>query len=149
MILGLDISSSKIGIALLGDKEEIILSDYIKLNPKDSLERRAEIFKNYLSSLMEKHGIANNNHQNDIGEGIKQIYVEAPFVAFSGGSSAKTVSTLQRFNGMCCYAIYHLTGIIPVLLNANSVRSKLGIKIPRGKKKSKREKATHHRFRNK
>ena len=126
MILGLDISTSKVGLAILNEKEEIILSEFLKLNSKDSLERRAQVFHKHIYHLT-------------MGEKIDAIYVEEPFVSFQGGSNAKTVAILQRFNGMCCYAIYHFTGIIPTLLNANSVRSQLGIKIPRGKK-NKREK---------
>ena len=42
--IGLDISSSKIGIAVLDSDENIKVSEVIKLKPNMTLEERAEIF---------------------------------------------------------------------------------------------------------
>jgi hypothetical protein len=135
MILGLDISTSKIGVALINNSNDILVFDFVKFDKSKSLEERAKSFSEYIEKIINEYGIFNNNHHDEIGQGIKKILVEEPFVSFQGGSSAKTVSVLQRYNGMCCYVIYNLTGIIPDLLNPNIVRSKLNIKIPRGTKK--------------
>ena len=45
IILGLDISSSRIGYCLINEKEDLLLVDEIKLKPSQSLEERADIFK--------------------------------------------------------------------------------------------------------
>ena len=50
-ILGLDISSSKIGIALLNG-QEILISEVLKFKPKTSLEERAEIFEQRMRQIM-------------------------------------------------------------------------------------------------
>ena len=55
-ILGLDISSSKIGIALL-DKEEIVISEVLKFKSSMSLEERAEIFEKRMQQINDHHVI--------------------------------------------------------------------------------------------
>ena len=66
---------------------------------------------------------------------IKHVFVEQPFIAFSGGkTTAVTMSKLQRFNGMCCYGLYCIFGSSPTLIQANKARGLNGIKIPRGEK---------------
>ena len=56
MILGLDISTSKIGYCILDDNKKIIANEFMKLKPLQ-LEDRAEIFYEFLSVLNKKHNI--------------------------------------------------------------------------------------------
>lgn len=121
IILGLDISTKAIGIAILNDREEIKLSEVFFFEASDSLEKRAGIFHKKLREIKK-------------GFKIDKIVVEAPFISFDGGGQAQTTALLQRFNGMLCYILYSLFRKEPELLNVVSARSKLGIKIPRGKK---------------
>ena len=51
IILGLDISSSRIGYCLINENEELLLVDEIKLKPSQSLEERADIFKNTMKII--------------------------------------------------------------------------------------------------
>ena len=51
MILGLDVSSSKIGIAVLDLDKKIVSSDLIKFKPETPLEERAKLFENKLAKL--------------------------------------------------------------------------------------------------
>jgi Holliday junction resolvasome RuvABC endonuclease subunit len=116
--LGLDISSSKIGIALLDD-EEIIISDVLKFKSNQSLEERAALFERRMREI-NKHYV------------IFDVYVEQPAIMFRGGkTTAFTMATLQRFNGMCCYVLSQIFEMEAVLVNPNSARSVLGIKVPR------------------
>jgi len=120
--LGLDISTSKIGIALLNENKELICSDFIKLNSKDSLEKRAEQFYEYIYLLYLEYE-----------RKIDSVFLEQPFVAmFGGSSSAVTTSTLNIFSGMCRYVIYGVLNKEPVLVDVRKARSSLGIRIPRG-----------------
>ena len=120
-ILGLDISTSKIGYSVIDYNSNLIDCQVIKLNSKDSLERRAELFQLEMSLLWRKY------------EGIEHIFVEQPFMAFSGGrTTAATMAKLQRFNGMCCYGVYNVFGSTPVHVSANQARSSVGIKRKRG-----------------
>ena len=126
-ILGLDISSSKIGIALLDD-EEIVISDVLKFKSNQSLEERAALFERRMREV-NKHYV------------VFDVYVEQPAIMFRGGkTTAFTMATLQRFNGMCCYILSQIYEVEAVLVNPNSARSVLGIKVPRkvpGKEKKK------------
>jgi len=54
---------------------------------------------------------------------------------FSGGkTTAKTMSSLQRFNGMVSLLAYQHLGKPPTLVGATTARSRCGIKVPRGTK---------------
>ena len=118
-ILGLDISSSKVGIALLKD-DKIIISEVIKFKSNLPLEERALQFENRMQNI-EKHYV------------VYDVNVEQPAKMFKGGkTTAHTMATLQRFNGLCCYAVRKALGLRPTLINPRSARSKLGIKPPRG-----------------
>ena len=123
MILGLDISTSKVGIALVDDEKVLLNSNLLKFTRKDmSLEERAEHFMIVMDKYKEKGN-------------IKHVYVEQPFIAFSGGkTTAHTMAKLQRFNGMCCYGLYCLYGVAPTLIQANKARGLCGIKIKRNEK---------------
>ena len=119
MILGLDISTSKIGYCVLDDNKKIIANEFVKLKPLQ-LEDRAEIFHDLLSSLKKEHK-------------IKNIFVEQPFSMFGGGrTTATTMAKLQRFNGMCSFAVRRVFKINPELIAANKARGLVGLKIKRG-----------------
>ena len=116
--LGLDISSSKIGIALL-DNENVIISDVLKFKSNQSLEERAAQFERRMREIDTYHV-------------VYDVYVEQAALMFRGGkTTAFTMATLQRFNGMCCYALSQIFEMEASLINPNSARSILGIKVPR------------------
>ena len=122
IILGLDISSSRIGYCLINEKEELLLVDEIKLKPSQSLEERADIFKSTMKIIKE--------HSE-----VEYVFIEQPFIAFSGGkTTAATMAKLQRFNGMCSYVVHDLFGHTPTLIQANKARGLVGLKIKRGSK---------------
>ena len=122
-ILGLDVSSSKIGLAILDYDKKILTSDVIKFKADVSLENKAQMLENKLEKLKKFYFITD-------------VFIEEPFVAFGGGkTTAQTVAKLQRFNGMCSYVVYKcFDGQPPKMINVRSARSKLGIKIPKGTK---------------
>jgi hypothetical protein len=67
---------------------------------------------------------------------IDDVFIEEPFIAFGGGkTTAHTMATLQRFNGMCSYIVFKVFELEPVMVSVRSARTKLGIKIPKGTKK--------------
>ena len=122
-ILGLDVSSSKIGLAVLDYDKKILTSDVVKFKTETTLENRAQMLENKLEKLKKYYFITN-------------VFIEEPFVAFGGGkTTAQTVAKLQRFNGMCSYVVYKCFEEQPAnMINVRSARSKLGIKIPKGTK---------------
>ena len=123
IILGLDISSSRIGYCLINEKEDLLLVDEIKLKPSQSLEERADIFKKEMECI--KRSLQQ--------EEVDYVFIEQPFMAFSGGkTTAATMAKLQRFNGMCSYVVHHLFGSPATLLQANKARGLVDLKIKRG-----------------
>ena len=125
-IIGLDISSSKVGIAVLGSDDSIKVSEVLKFKSNMALEERAEIFAQRMEEL-EKHYVP------------IAVYVEQPALMFKGGkTTAQTMAKLQRFNGMCSYIIYSVFDSAPILVNPRSARRVLGIKIAKGENAKKR-----------
>ena len=51
MYLGVDISTSKIGIALIDSNKKIVVSEVIKMKPENTLEEKAKLFENKLQKL--------------------------------------------------------------------------------------------------
>ena len=120
MIVGLDISTSIVGITFLNSNGEFVSAEAVVL-PKSNLSQRA-------SFLEEKLEVAFK------GKEIDQIWIEEPFQRFArGGSTAATMMKLATFNGMCQFMCYKMTDVLPGLINANAARRMVGIKIQREK----------------
>ena len=126
MILGLDISTSVIGICVL-EKKSLRHLDFINLEKDKNIFEKAEKFKNYLINLKSRLKIT-------------QVGVEENLQAFRPGlSSAKTIVTLARFNGICSYIAQEVLGQEPIFVNVNSARKNLGVKIDRKSSKNTKE----------
>ena len=123
MILGLDVSTTRIGWAIINDTQHLIDSNFYKTKAKTPHEERAMALKeNVLAPILALHD-------------IREIRIEEPFSMFSGGkTTAKTMSSLQRFNGMVSLIAHQLLGKPPTLVGATTARSRCGIKVPRGTK---------------
>ena len=66
---------------------------------------------------------------------VEEVYIEQSLQSFrSGFSSAKTLSTLSRFNGVVSWMCYSIWNIEPEYLAATSARKLCGIKVPKGQK---------------
>ena len=116
--LGLDISTSKVGLCIMDYKFNLLETVLIKLNTKDELEDRCLQVEEFISNLEYN---------------ITSIYIESAYIAFSGGkTSAITMSKLQRFNGMVCFMVRKLFGSNPVALSPAKARGLVGVKIKRG-----------------
>ena len=118
--LGLDISTTRIGIAVLDSSDNLIYSDLIKFKSELPLEDRAAIFESIMRKVEKKY--------NPL-----YVFVEAPAINFRSGSTAHVMAKLQRFNGMCSYACREVFKENPELIDVRRARKALGIKIPRGK----------------
>ena len=128
MVLGLDVSTSKIGIAVIDIDKRIVTTDVIKFKPETPLEEKTKFLENKLLKL-QKYYI------------ITDVFVEEPFIAFSSGkTTAFTMAKLQRFNGMCSYSVYNIFEFLPRMINVRAARNGLGIKIPKGTKQNETKK---------
>ena len=121
MILGLDVSTSIIGVCLFKD-DKVVKADYIDLRKVSGLLHKAQAVEDYI----------NNNLQE---AQIEHIFIEQALMFFRrGGSTAKTMATLQNFNGVVSWLCFKLLDLEPQYITPISARSKCGIKVPRGKK---------------
>ena len=129
MILGLDISTSVVGVAI-GDPEtkDLIVSEHIDLTKIDSVFSKAELVGSELWQI-------GNNHD------IKNLFVETALMRFiPGRSRADTIVKLAKFNGIVSWMCYDTFGLQPTYLNVNTARSLYGLSFPRGTKGPKRKK---------
>jgi Holliday junction resolvasome RuvABC endonuclease subunit len=124
MILGLDISTSITGYTIMDCKSQICeYGVWDTRKYKDFFEKAEAVSK----------GVA-EIHAKYSGK-IKHIYIEQSLQTFrSGFSSAKTLSSLSRFNGIVSWLVYDLFQIKPEYIAATSARKLCGIKIPKGEK---------------
>ena len=123
MICGLDISTSITGATILDKNGKIVYNEAWDTRKfKDHFEK-ANFVRSQASIMFERF------------EGIEEVYIEQTLQSFrSGFSSAKTLSSLSRFNGIVSWIVYSLTGIKPEYVSAASARKSCGIKVPKGMK---------------
>ena len=123
MILGLDVSTSITGYTIV-DNGKIILNG--------AWDTRK--YKNFFDKVVHvKDGL--DKIRKEYGTRITAVYIEQSLQSFrSGFSSAKTLSTLSRFNGIVSWLVFDQYGIQPEYIAATSARKLCGIKVSRGQK---------------
>ena len=120
MILGLDVSTSITGATLINDDGEIVYNEAWDTRKYKNFFRKAE----EISAKMDL-----------LPATPTRIFIEQSLQSFrSGFSSAKTLSTLSRFNGVVSWLCYRRYAIEPEYLAATSARKSCGITVPRGTK---------------
>ena len=123
MILGLDVSTSITGYALLLGDKIILNGAWDTRKYKDFFDKVTHV-RAGLEEVYRKYGPE-----------IRAVYIEQSLQSFrSGFSSAKTLSTLSRFNGVVSWLVFDLYKIKPEYLAATSARKLCGIKVRRGQK---------------
>jgi len=136
MILGIDISTSITGFAIVADGQ-IVFYDSIDLRKYKNIFDKTIAMKEKLLDLYEMYQ-CDNESSIRVGTSqfpIEHIYIEQSLHMFMGGkSSAKTLSTLTRFNGIVSWLAYELFEIKPEFIGASSARKQAGIRVPRGQK---------------
>jgi hypothetical protein len=120
MILGLDVSTSITGATLLNDKGEIIYNEAWDTRKYKNFFRKAKEIDTKISLLPVTP---------------TRVYIEQSLQSFrSGFSSARTLSTLSKINGIVSWICYQRYAIEPEYLAATSARKQCGILVPRGVK---------------
>ena len=123
MILGLDISTSITGYAIVdfdGKVIEIGHWDTRNKNKFTDFYDKAQFIKNKL---------------NELDYPIDHIFIEPALNMFMmGRSSSHTISTLTKINGIVSWFCYEEFGIKPEYIPAISARKKCGISIKKGEK---------------
>ena len=123
IILGLDLSTSITGATVLDREGNTLLCESWDTRNKNKfplLFHKAQFVRKSLFGLQYP---------------ITKIYIEQPFTFFnSGGSTAKTMATLQRFNGIISWICYNDLNMIPEYVTATQARKLCDLKVPRGTK---------------
>jgi hypothetical protein len=127
MILGLDISTSITGATVLDDNGEVLYCEAWDLRNKNhfpNLFAKAQRIKQMLAILYDVKKFK-----------VDKIYIEQSLMAFRPGfSSAKTILTLAKFNGIVSYICQTSFNIEPEYISASTARKSCGIKVQKGKK---------------
>ena len=127
MLLGLDISTSITGATILDKDGEIVYNEAWDTRKFKNMFSKASFIKDKLLDAFE-HSLDNNT-------AIESIFIEQNLQSFrSGFSSAKTLSTLSRFNGIVSWMCYDSLDMQPEYIAAPTARKLAGLKIPRGTK---------------
>jgi len=115
-VLGLDVSTKCIGIALFEDEGELgnlklltHISPTVKPKPTDKLE---ELILKVI--VFEKEFLSNYRDS-----GIERVVVEEPLLR---SNNVRTVGTLLRFNGMICKSVYDMLGVVPEFISSYDAR---------------------------
>lgn len=123
LIIGIDISTAVTAYTLINTElplcDSVIKFEGIHLSKFKTLYDKAEEIKRTFLAISKEHK-------------IEKIYVEEALQSFRRGlSSAKTLSTLAKFNGIVCYLAEDIFEEPVDLVNVIHARSKLGIKLDR------------------
>jgi len=138
MILGVDISTSITGFAVVTDNV-LVYYGSIDLRKHKGFFAKTIAIKEKLMDIYEMYQLDNDDRLvGDSPFPIEHIYIEQSLHMFMGGkSSAKTLSTLTRFNGVVAWLLFELFEIEPEFIGASTARKTVGIRVPRGEKAKK------------
>lgn len=128
MILGLDISTTMVGVSIINNEGNLSRVDGLDLSKQKSFYDKAELIGAELYTIR-----AENN--------IEHIFIETALKRFMPGKSrADTIVKLAKFNGVVSWMCYECFGIEPTFINVNTARSLYGLSFPRGTKGPQRKK---------
>lgn len=137
VILGLDVSTSITGVCLLDERIEEgdvlhprLVLDNINFKKCKSLWEKVDFARDFF-----KHSHDEYAWNPDV------IVVEEPLLGFSKGkSSASTITTLMRFNGIVSSIVRDVFHVDPTYISSATARKLCGVKLQQTKKCGKKQK---------
>lgn len=112
-VLGLDVSTRTIGIALFNiQNKELLELTHISPLPKPKPE-------NKIQELLLKSEIFRKKLMEYVGMGIKHVIIEEPLL---NSNNVYTVGTLMRFNTLICREVYDILGVVPEFISTYNSR---------------------------
>lgn len=122
MILGLDISTSCTGWTILSDEGELVEIGHIDFKGGQNFWEKVDHAMLILDGVYEKHRPT-------------AFYIEESLQGFRPGlSSASTLLTLAKFNGLLSFFMRQKVGLDPVYISSAEARRACGIKLLQKKK---------------
>ena len=128
MILGLDISTTLVGIAILDDDGRLIKSDGLDISKITNTFERLETVGAELYSIRSEYNITD-------------VFIETALKKFLPGKSrADTIIKLAKFNGIISWICFECFESEPTYINVNTARSLYGLSFPRSSNGAQRKK---------
>ena len=129
MIIGLDISTSIIGIAIIDpDTRDLVITEALDISKIDCFFGKAEVVGARLWEIKNEYE-------------IEHVFIETALKRFvPGRSRADTLIKLAKMNGVISFLSFDAFGKIPEYINPNTARSLYGLSFPRGVKGPARKK---------
>jgi Holliday junction resolvasome RuvABC endonuclease subunit len=129
MLLGLDISTTMVGVAIVNpETKNLECSLGWDISKLDTLFEKAEFIGAHLYEIRSKYDITH-------------VFIETALKKFLPGKSrADTIIKLAKFNGIISWMCYECYDILPTFINVNTARSLYGLSFPRGTKGPQRKK---------
>ena len=122
IIIGLDISTTVTGIAVLKDGI-LVYSEAVKTHNRNKYPNTFSIAECVVDSLKD----IKNKYKVD------HIFVEENLKSFSSGfSSAQTLIKLAKINVLISYLSYKTFDTMPQSIAPTTARKKIGLKVPKG-----------------
>lgn len=115
-VLGLDVSTKTIGIALFEDNDGVGDLKLLRhVAPKVKPEPASK-----MQELFEKARIFEREFLNDYASvGISRVIIEEPLLQ---SNNVNTIATLLRFNGMIARTVYETLGVVPDFISSYDAR---------------------------
>jgi hypothetical protein len=112
-VLGLDVSTKTVGVALFDiQSKELLELTHVSPVPKPKVENKIE-------ELMIKSNIFKQKLESYVGMGIKYVVIEEPLL---NSNNVYTVGTLLRFNTLVCKEVYDILGVVPQFISTYNSR---------------------------
>jgi Holliday junction resolvasome RuvABC endonuclease subunit len=129
MILGLDISTTMVGCAIIDPStKKLVRCENWDISKLEKIYEKSETIGAEISTLRSDYN-------------IEHVFVETALKKFlPGRSRADTIIKLAKFNGIVSWLCYECLDIYPTYINVNTARSLYGLSFPRGTKGPQRKK---------
>lgn len=112
-VLGLDVSTKTIGVALFDiQNKELLELTHVSPVPKPKVEDKIE-------ELILKSNIFKQKLMEYVGMGVKYVVIEEPLL---NSNNVYTVGTLMRFNTLVCKEVYDVLGVVPQFISTYNSR---------------------------
>jgi Holliday junction resolvasome RuvABC endonuclease subunit len=128
MILGLDISTTLVGLAVIDNDGKLVKSEGFDISKVTNTFEKAETIGAELYGIRSEYDITD-------------VFVETALKKFlPGRSRADTIIKLAKFNGIVSWLCFECYEIEPTYINVNTARSLYGLSFPRSTKGPQRKK---------
>ena len=129
MILGLDISTTMVGVAIIDpDSKNLVHCEGWDISKCETMFDKAESIGANLYTIRSEYN-------------IEHVFVETALKRFLPGKSrADTIIKLAKFNGIISWLCFECFEFSPTYINVNTARTLYGLSFPRGTKGPQRKK---------